>query len=111
MNVGSRPTPPESIERKDCVRNCDSKKLFDTEFEAEVAASKSGHSWDAVMVAYRCGNHWHIGNEDVSLRSKNRTFEPMYCKTCRVYMKKGRWTKHIATQGHRAKKEKEPSED
>lgn len=47
---------------------CQTKKFYDTEFEAEVYASKteaySGHE----MIPYQCGTHWHITHADRKLR-------------------------------------------
>ncbi len=82
------------------TNQCDAKVLYDTEFEAEVASSKVGHKFNTEMVPYKCGSHWHIGNVDTSMRSKNRTFDKMYCDACETYMKKKQWVKHIETWHH-----------
>lgn len=79
---------------------CDAKKLYDTEFEAEIAASKMGYKWGAEMEHYRCGRHWHIANKDPSLRSRKRTFSRTYCEACDCYMKKGRWKAHQTMRRH-----------
>lgn len=39
---------------------CDTKVLYDTEFEATVAAAK--HRTD--MIPYQCGRHWHLTHAD-----------------------------------------------
>jgi hypothetical protein len=41
---------------------CDTKVLYDTEFEAEIAARKYEHRYDTDMRHYRCGTHWHIAH-------------------------------------------------
>lgn len=81
---------------------CDIKVLYDTEFEAEIAAAKMGYKLGVEMVSYRCPNtsHWHIANADPELRSRRRTVNRTYCEACDCYMKKGRWRTHQTTRRH-----------
>lgn len=79
---------------------CDSKRFYDTEFEATIAAAKMSYKWDAELEPYRCGTHWHLANTDRNLRSKHRKFARMFCDVCNCYMKRGRWARHITTARH-----------
>lgn len=47
---------------------CDTKKFYDTEFEAQVAASKTSGFLGEDMVPYQCGRHWHITHSDPTKR-------------------------------------------
>lgn len=39
---------------------CETKKHFDTQFEAEVNAAKAEWKFGEEFEAYACGSHWHI---------------------------------------------------
>lgn len=43
---------------------CETKKFYDTEFEATIAAAR--HNED--MVPYKCRRHWHITHADPTKR-------------------------------------------
>lgn len=88
---------------------CDSKRYYDTEFEAELGAAQTSYKYGAEMVPYRCGRHWHIANKNPELRSRKRTFNQTYCKYCDCYMKRGRYDAHLKKRRHQllARKEKE----
>lgn len=47
---------------------CQMKKHYDTEFEAEIAATKLGYHWKEEYVHYACGGHWHIAHADPKKR-------------------------------------------
>lgn len=81
---------------------CDVKVLYDTEFEAEIAASKVSFKLGSEMEAYQCPGtkHWHIANKDISRRSKHRKDHRMYCDICHTYMKPNRWPTHKTLQSH-----------
>lgn len=79
---------------------CDAKKFYDTEFEATVAAAKTSSRFNTEMISYKHGRHWHIANKNKELRSRVRTFNRTYCKPCDVYMRPGRWEKHIKFLRH-----------
>lgn len=81
---------------------CDAKKFYDTEFEAEIAAAKSSHVYEAELVAYKCwyGNHWHVGNVDPTLRSKFRLFNRTYCQPCNQHMKAKTYREHVNKARH-----------
>lgn len=90
---------------------CDVKKMYDTEFEAERAASQTAAFFDSEMVPYKCGSHWHIANKNPALRSKRRSFEKTYCDVCDVYMLKKTYEAHTRKLGHmRREKERDPKE-
>lgn len=50
--------------------SCRTKKHYDTEFEATVAAAKSEIQFRAEMIPYSCGSHWHISHRDPSERGR-----------------------------------------
>lgn len=79
---------------------CDVKRLYDTEFEAEIAASKASYDLDSEMVHYRCGLHWHIANKAKKNRSKNRKHHQTWCSACKVYMKSKNYKNHLTRIGH-----------
>jgi len=80
---------------------CESKRFYDTEFEAERAASIASHDFTAPMQHYRCGTHWHIGNVHKALRSRNRPYNRTYCPACKIYMRPVRWRTHVTLGGHK----------
>lgn len=80
---------------------CISKVRYDSEWEAERAASISGSKFGTDMIAYSCENHWHIANSDPANRSRGRPDSKTYCEVCNTYMKRGRYRRHVTTKGHR----------
>lgn len=82
---------------------CDAKRFYDTEFEAQRAASIASADFGVEMLHYRCGRHWHIANKYRALRSANRKFNRAYCDICDVYMRPKRYPTHIALAGHLAR--------
>lgn len=75
------------------LRVCDTKILYDTEFEAEIAARKTEHRYGTQMHHYSCfgagGNyrpHWHVAH---SRRSSRRGAGKGYikCPVCYLLMK------------------------
>jgi hypothetical protein len=79
---------------------CDVKILYDTEFEAEIAASKSSYALGAEMIHYRCGTHWHVANKEKKNRSKYRKHHQTWCEACNTYMKASRYKGHLTRVGH-----------
>lgn len=47
---------------------CETKRHFDTEFEATINAAKVTGSVGEEMVPYQCSNHWHIAHSDPQKR-------------------------------------------
>ena len=47
---------------------CDIKKMYDTEFEAQVGAAKTTGFLGEEMIHYQCGTHWHIAHLDPTKR-------------------------------------------
>ena len=66
---------------------CDTKKLYDTEFEAQIACARL-KDWN--MEPYRCPNtgHYHITHKDRENR-KGAGFGFARCEDCREIYKKG----------------------
>lgn len=70
------------------LRVCDTKTLYDTEFEAEVAAAKVGHRRDEEFEHYQCGRHWHICHTDPTKR-RGAGKKHWRCPSCKnIYRKK-----------------------
>lgn len=71
---------------------CDSKVLYDTEWEAIHAAQRK--TWDAVP--YKCPgtNHWHIAHKDKNQRF-GYGFKMMECPNCKKIIKRKGASKHI----------------
>lgn len=83
---------------------CAVKRYFDTEFEAERKATIQSHRYGVELIPYKCGNHWHLANKRVELRSRYREDSRSYCRACGVYMKPRQWSKHQTLSSHRNKK-------
>lgn len=83
---------------------CDAKRFYDTEFEAIREAAIASHDFQAEMIHYQCGSHWHIANKNRELRSKVRPFNRTWCEVCEVYMKPSRYRTHLTRAGHLTKK-------
>lgn len=81
---------------------CDVKVLYDTEFEAERAASIAEHEFKSEMTWYRCGRHYHIANKRKKNRSKNRKVNRSWCVACQTYMKPQNYARHITLVSHQA---------
>lgn len=82
---------------------CESKRFYDTEFEATIAAAKAGGVFGAEMEPYLCphGTHYHIANTNIMLRGKyRRSGNKTYCEDCDCYLRAGRWEKHRDKPGH-----------
>lgn len=80
---------------------CNYKKLYDTQFEAERAASITAHKFGEEMTVYECGKHYHLAHVDPSLRNKH--IKPPridWCKTCHVYINPKNYDKHILKVRH-----------
>ena len=75
---------------------CNTKVLYDTEFSADVAASKSSYLFNKEMISYRCGRHWHIATKDKNQRGYN------LCGKC-GYIKGGSWDTHLLSKKHNRK--------
>lgn len=82
------------------MRICDSKVLYDTEFEAIVRAAKRTKQWGEEMMPYPCGTHWHIAHKDKTLRNKHIRILKDYCEDCGCKMRPTRYMKHITLPGH-----------
>lgn len=74
------------------IQACDSKVLYDTEFEAELAAGKAPFEAEA----YRCPgtNHYHITHKNKEQRlGYGAKMKP--CPTCKQMVKRKGSMKHI----------------
>lgn len=81
---------------------CKGKKHYDTEFEAERAASKTSWFIGDEMLHYACGRHWHIANRDKAKRGQHPKYRS--CQPCDIAIVRfSRWQKHCATARHRAR--------
>lgn len=81
---------------------CDVKVMYDTEFEAERAASIAEHEFQSVMTHYRCGTHWHIANKYKKFRTKNRKVNRGWCVACQTYLKPQNYNRHLTLPAHQA---------
>ncbi len=50
------------------ITTCDTKKFYDTEFEATVFAAKTSWHSGSEFIPYKCGRHWHITHADPTKR-------------------------------------------
>lgn len=69
--------------KKQYIKGCKTKKYYDTEFEAIVAAAKTEGDVGAPMKHYKCpeGRHYHVTNVDRSKR--NRHLKHYRCPHCK----------------------------
>lgn len=79
---------------------CYTKVRYDTLFPAERAAAISSYRWKTELVAYPCGNHYHIGHADPRLWGKVKTSRKNYCEVCEVPVRPHRYHRHILTEYH-----------
>jgi hypothetical protein len=84
---------------------CNRKRLYDTEFEATVIASRKEKEWGVELKIYPCGKHWHIANKDRRLRNQHikKHGDKSYCDLCDSPMRPKHWKTHITRPGHLAK--------
>lgn len=85
---------------------CDSKVLYDVEFEAELAAVKfESHSGEK-MRAYRCPgtNHFHITHVDKEKQGKKRLGKTK-CVRCGVFVRNNKYRKHIVAHNKKGEYE------
>lgn len=77
----------------DPIKVCETKKYYDTEFEASVAAAKTEGITGEEYEPYLCGNHWHITHTD---RSQRRGTGHKYwkCYRCQTIMPKRNRVNH-----------------
>lgn len=74
------------------ANNCETKKFYDTEFEAEIAASKTEGVTGEEMIPYPCGRHFHITHKDPD---KRRGFGMYWrCPYCKQLIKRGKRKSH-----------------
>lgn len=74
------------------VSVCETKKFFDTEFEATLAAA---HILDEEFVPYPCGRHWHLTHADPNKRKGfggGRRFQR--CEKCLEIFRAKQFKKH-----------------
>lgn len=72
---------------------CDTKVLYDTEFEAEIAASKATGRFDEEFLHYRCGTHWHISHSDPVMR-RGAGKKHWRCPRCKWIVRRANAPKH-----------------
>lgn len=77
----------------DEITVCQTKKFFDTEFEAVINAAKIEHKWNEEMVAYACGTHWHIAHAD-PLKRRGVGHNHWRCPKCKKIEKRKNAPKH-----------------
>lgn len=73
---------------------CDSKKLYDTEFEAQRAAAISEHQFGEEFTYYKCNQHYHLTHADRNRRGSKRT-KQLLCQNCNEYIERGRELTHL----------------
>ena len=74
---------------------CQTKRHFDSEFEAVIAASRIEEKYGEEMVPYRCWplGHWHLTHKDRNLRrGVGKAFEK--CNDCGMILKRSKMEKH-----------------
>lgn len=47
---------------------CDTKRLFDTEFEASIGVAQVEAKFGGEYTKYQCGSHWHIAHANPAHR-------------------------------------------
>lgn len=74
---------------------CDTKKLYDTEFEAVIAAQKLEDKFGEEMVPYKCWPHahYHLTHKNrKARRGVGKAF--IKCEDCGRIMKRSKMDKH-----------------
>lgn len=85
----------------DPVNRCETKVMYDSEFQAIVVAARRSADWGADIIPYPCGRHWHIANADPTKRNKHtRPPQHHWCEACQVPMNPKRWKRHILFKRH-----------
>lgn len=86
---------------------CASKRFYDTEFEATIAAAHTERDVSSPMEAYKCpfGNHWHVKNTIKELRGRHRKF--IFCDSCQPADGRANWRKHMHQDAERNRREVE----
>ena len=72
---------------------CQTKVHFDTEFEAERAASITSSNYGSEMMSYQCGPHWHITHVNPDER-QGAGYRFKKCEDCGEIYKKTKRFKH-----------------
>lgn len=82
---------------------CESKRYYDTEWEATIAAA---HNKSASMEPYACGSHWHITHKDPDERQGfGGGGRFLRCDNCRQLMRKKDSHKHVCPKERDASEE------
>jgi len=71
---------------------CDSKVMYDTEFEATLAAARK--DWDAVPYQCKGTKHWHIAHKNKSERM-GYGYKMMKCPKCGDIVRRKGASKHV----------------
>lgn len=80
------------VRTEEVEKVCDSKVLYDTKFEAELAAARK--SWDAVVYMCPGTKHFHIAHRDRTERM-GYGYKLMKCPKCKEWIKRKGASKHI----------------
>lgn len=72
---------------------CDTKKLFDSEFEASTVAAKMSASYGTEFETYRCGRHFHITHKNPKLR-RGVGHGHWRCPKCKQIARRNKAFKH-----------------
>lgn len=75
------------------VSVCQTKRHFDTEFEATLYANKVELHYGEAMMPYKCGPHWHITHADPA-KSRGVGHKYWRCPKCKQIMKQEKAAKH-----------------
>jgi hypothetical protein len=101
----------DSHDRKKDMNICNTKVLYDTEFEASRAAAIAEYRWGELMTYYPCGKHFHIAHKIKEERNKYPRLEKRdYCEACDQSIKPARWVRHTKMAQHIRKVEEKEKE-